>query len=61
MAGGQEAASPPPEKRKILFKKITKKFTKRDFFFSLPNEYFDSIKGRLSDSYSVISQVWMLC
>ena len=35
---------------------------KNDNFFaewgnSLPNEYFDSIKGRLSDSYSVIGQV----
>ena len=28
--------------------------------FRLPIEYFDSIKGRLSDSYSVIGQVWML-
>ena len=25
--------------------------------YSLPNKYFDSIKGRLSDSYSVIGQV----
>ena len=30
------------------------------YFNSLPNEYFDSIKGRLSVSYSVIGQVWML-
>ena len=28
--------------------------------YSLPNEYFDSIKGRLSYSYLVIGQVWML-
>ena len=28
--------------------------------YSLPIEYFDSIKGRLSDSYSVIGQVGML-
>ena len=28
--------------------------------YSQPNEYFDSIKGQLSDSYSVIGQVWML-
>ena len=27
------------------------------FFNCLPNEYFDSIKGRISDSYSVIGQV----
>ena len=30
------------------------------FFCSLPYEYFDPIKGQLSDSYSVIGQVWML-
>ena len=28
--------------------------------YSLPIEYFDSIKGQLSDSYLAISQVWML-
>ena len=28
--------------------------------YSLLIEYYDSIKGRLSDSYSVIGQVWML-
>ena len=28
--------------------------------YSLPIEYYDSKKGRLSDSYSVIGQVWML-
>ena len=33
-------------------------FAKRGF--SLPIEYYGSIKGLLSDSYSVISQVWML-
>ena len=38
----------------------------RIFFFvveggySLPIEYYDSIKGQLSDSYLVIGQVWML-
>ena len=35
-----------------------------EFFFaerghSLPIEYYDTIKGRKSDSYSVIGQVWM--
>ena len=36
-----------------------KKGTQLLLFFlnCLPNEYFDSIKGRLSDSYSVIGQV----
>ena len=28
--------------------------------YSLPIEYYDSIKGQMSDSYSVINQVWML-
>ena len=28
--------------------------------FSLPIEYYDSIKSQIPDSYSVISQVWML-
>ena len=35
-----------------------------DFFaergYNLLTEYYDSIKGRLSDSYSVTGQVWML-
>ena len=28
--------------------------------YCLPIEYYDSIKGLLSDTYSVIGQVWML-
>ena len=53
---GLESGSDLVKKNDILsisFKSRTKEF----FFCSLPNEYFDSIKGLLSDSYSVIGQV----
>ena len=39
---------------------VFEKFFFAEQGYSLPIEYYDSIKGCLSDSYSVIGQVWML-